>query len=312
MAKMLYIMPFKPKKSPMKKLSFFLSLLFVVMVGYSQPRDLKGFKMAGRKPVSTAINQTISQTSELSPFGKAPGAIYGLAVSGQVTFLADEGVVRVILVDQNFREYLVYEMYPLMADGNTVNIEELGEETCLLDGVTPKVLKVVTENAALKLNSLTTASSPPEGIDLRGERKSRNLEQESQKISKLNENLKARGQHWVAGETSVSRLSFEERQKLYGKSTFPPGMEFYTGGIIQVGTPLKAATASLYVSQWDWRNRHGKDWVTKVTDQGQCGSCWAFAATGATEAAVNLYFNNETIDLDGFGVGESGGCCGGD
>jgi len=52
-------------------------------------------------------------------------------------------------------------------------------------------------------------------------------------------------------------------------------------------------------SSFDWRNYGGNNWMTSVKDQlSSCGSCWAFAAVGLSEAQHNIIPSNPDIDLD--------------
>lgn len=47
---------------------------------------------------------------------------------------------------------------------------------------------------------------------------------------------------------------------------------------------------------FSWRDHDGQDWTTPVRNQGNCGSCWDFAALGALESVINI--GEGLVDLD--------------
>ena len=101
--------------------------------------------------------------------------------------------------------------------------------------------------------------------------------------------IKAKGAKWTAGETSMMKLSKEERKKRVGLILeFSPENEMSFAS----EEPVSVVPASL-----DWRN-NGGDFVTPVRNQASCGSCWAFATTAAAESAWLIAQNWSGMDLN--------------
>jgi hypothetical protein len=92
---------------------------------------------------------------------------------------------------------------------------------------------------------------------------------------------------WQAGETSMSRLSEPERRlRLGGRLTD-----------VLPSFPREIPIPAFLPAVLDWRNHNG-NWVTSIKDQGDCGSCWAFATVAVLESMVKISKNmSENIDL---------------
>jgi C1A family cysteine protease len=101
--------------------------------------------------------------------------------------------------------------------------------------------------------------------------------------------IKAKGAKWTAGETSMMKLSKQERKKRVGLI-----MEVSAENDMSLASDeyVSAVPASL-----DWRN-NGGDFVTPVRNQGSCGSCWAFGVTAAAESAWLIAQNWSGMDLN--------------
>jgi C1A family cysteine protease len=100
-------------------------------------------------------------------------------------------------------------------------------------------------------------------------------------VKLLNNQIKASGAAWVAKESRFSHLSKAEAVRMMGLAGPLPGGDIvFSHNSMSMNDTLPPTL--------DWRNNNGKNWVSPILNQGDCGSCVAFASIGTMETQYKI------------------------
>jgi C1A family cysteine protease len=205
-------------------------------------------------------------------------------------------------------------------------------ETCALEATSPQPVTVEINDATLRLDSITylpaSGQLKPEVLEKGVATYQATLrdEQNAVTIAALNERNMETGQYWEAGDTGdIIKKSFADLKGMF-QGVVPAQLIaalYYKSGYLPVDDvqsdmpvskqdgPAEIRTDPL---RFDWRNRHGKNWLTGTRNQGQCGSCYAFGSVATVESFLNLYYNqllNKNLSEQEIVSCMSGGGCDG-
>ena len=236
-------------------------------------------------------------------------SIVGLSLTGKIFLHSKKSFGRVVLMDKDGNEYLALEMSRLFNDKDSLSLINYCEETKILPNIYPSKLLFYSSDAVIDISSITLKTFHGDGKQHLTQAEYKNISEQQKRmqveviVNNINENNEKHNRLWRAEVTEQSLLRWEDKKRILGvDGECPPiGFEYYSSGIFEFGDAEDSQptmrNSSTYVESFDWRNRHGINWMTPVKHQSTGGGCWAFAAVGVTEALVNLYFNQK-IDYD--------------
>ncbi len=256
------------------------------------------------------IEKTITEREEID-ISSIQELVYSMSVNMDLNITCEDFLVRLILEDANNNIYLMAEFNPMNTNSNKISCVQFCEETSIMWKVRPKQLRIYIYGAELILYSLcyTENANCRNESDACKKADSLRENQALEKCSIINNYLLNNQQLWIPGVTSLSKMKFSDRMRIIGgsESSVTDGIEYYTYGIFYFKSHdvsnkrniknLASNTTSNCVQEFSWRDRHGKNWLTPVKDQGQSGFCSAFAAVSCVEAIANLYYN-QILNLD--------------
>jgi len=128
------------------------------------------------------------------------------------------------------------------------------------------------------------------------------MESEKIKLEDIRRALSDAGDPWEAGVTSLSSLPPSEQKKRLGFT--PPADEATIEEAEQrwrsMEMSLKAEAIGIagVPAAYDLRDVVGKNFVTPIKDQGNCGSCVSFGTVATVESQMRVQLSNPDLEVD--------------
>lgn len=101
---------------------------------------------------------------------------------------------------------------------------------------------------------------------------------------------------WTPGATSISELTEQEQARRLGLSIDETEQQRIDSEMRRLAARPRVSAA--FANARDWRDNEGRNWITPVRDQGNCGSCVAFATVATIEARARIQHAKADWSLD--------------
>ena len=103
------------------------------------------------------------------------------------------------------------------------------------------------------------------------------------------------------GSAFTCQSQGQSAQSINDLRSFPPNRTILSSPLGIIPTPeqnrgLAASSNWIPPTEWSWRDKGGNK-ISNVKNQGQCGCCWAYAATSSLSDRFGLAFNMEFPEL---------------
>ena len=278
------------------------ALLMVIPLAGQNGKDSPIFKTRRQTNVTRSLTKAQITTSDTIPLQNL-GAIYAFSIDATITQPREASFVRIVLEDTEGHDYLVAESDRFRNDTSIVQLTGYCEETAKLHGVTPLCLKCyLAGDATLLLTSYHVSDQEPtRGQAANEETDAAIKEAQVQSIvERINEYNARHGKLWRAGLNNWALAEYDSDIKGEGDA-YTANFKYYTDGIYEMGErPAQRSTYnSPYVDSFDWRYRHGQNWIgDSIRNQGSSEFCTVFAVVGSVEALTTIFYNDTTIRLD--------------